>query len=299
MYGNLCTGLDDVLTLNAKDLMCKSRTQWLFHTVLVKIQLFYELYKRKFVLKECFTISVNASWLFSQTSLWMWDFLQDILYFSVIEFCSYLSNCGDSQAGVVAVAYCGNENIVHGCELCRWYVAALSLLSELNSLNSWQWEQPRLCVSSDCLSRGLPVSVLAADWSGCLLVRLWYPGEGHECAAAEVPKLCSQTGVPYMCQPLKHIFHLRTWTLCGNTGIHARMMHIFDGLFCWYNFISREIIVYSETKGKESCFWIYTLRPSEKDQLSYITITFYHEKEACKTNSFSSLDTRCCYLYQF
>lgn len=72
---------------------------------------------------------------------------------------------------------------------------------------------------------------------------------GHECAATKDPKLHLQRGVPYMCQPLKHIFYLGMWTLSGNTLIHARMMHIFDGLFCWYNLISRENIVYSETQG--------------------------------------------------
>lgn len=61
------------------------------------------------------------------------------------------------------------------------------------------------------LSEHGPAGVSARSW----LVRLspctvMVTRRGHECAAAEVPKLCSQTGVPYMCQPLKHIFHLRT-----------------------------------------------------------------------------------------
>lgn len=99
------------------------------------------------------------------------------------------------------------------------------------------------------LSEHGPAGVSARSWlvrlSPCtVMVR-----RGHECAAAEFPKLLHKLEFHICANHLNIIFHSRTWTLCGNTLIHARMIHIFDGLFCWYNFISRGNIVYSETQG--------------------------------------------------
>lgn len=123
--------------------------------------------------------------------------------------------------------------------------------------------------------RGLLVSVLAADWSGCLLVRLWWTGEVTNVQPLRFSS-CVHKREFHICASHLNIYFIYVhWTLCGNNLIQAKTMRTI-----WWTVLL--IQLHSQTKyyiqwgtrGRNHVFGtikgIYSFKLSEKDSQFFL-----------------------------
>lgn len=182
------------------------------------------------------------------------------------------SQCWPSRAGVIAVPFAGMKTLCVAANYAagmwqRWASSACRTADGETSLGS----ASRLTV----WARGLLVSVLAADWSGCLLVRLWWTGEVTN---VQPPRLssCVHKREFHICASHLNIYFIYVhWTLCGNNLIQVKTMRII-----WWTVLL--IQLHSQTKydiqwgtrARNHVFGtikgIYSFKLSEKDSRFFL-----------------------------